>query len=46
MGSVKETGFMEVINVGLIGAGTVGCGVIKILSDNRDIIEKKSRSRD
>jgi len=32
---------MEVINVGLIGAGTVGCGVIKILSDNMDIIEKR-----
>lgn len=33
---------MNVINIGLIGAGTVGCGVIKILSENRDIIEKRA----
>ncbi|MDA2918401.1 homoserine dehydrogenase [Desulfobacterota bacterium AH_259_B03_O07] len=32
---------MDVIDVGLIGAGTVGCGVIKVLSDNRDIIGKR-----
>jgi homoserine dehydrogenase len=32
---------MNMINVGLIGAGTVGCGVIKVLSENRDIIEKR-----
>lgn len=32
---------MNVINIGLIGAGTVGCGVIKVLSENRDIIEKR-----
>lgn len=32
---------MNVINIGLIGAGTVGCGVIKILGENRDIIEKR-----
>src|ERR1700757_2210976 len=32
---------MNAINVGLIGAGTVGCGVIKVLSENRDIIEKR-----
>lgn len=32
---------MNVINVGLIGAGTVGCGVIKVLDENRDIIEKR-----
>lgn len=32
---------MNVINVGLIGAGTVGCGVIKVLDENRDIIERR-----
>jgi homoserine dehydrogenase len=32
---------MDVINIGLIGAGTVGCGVIKILGENRDVIEKR-----
>jgi len=32
---------MDVIDVGLIGAGTVGCGVIKVLRDNRDIIGKR-----
>lgn len=36
---------MNVVNVGLIGAGTVGCGVIKILSQNRDIIEKRTGIR-
>ena len=29
---------MSVVNVGLIGAGTVGCGVIKILNQNKEII--------
>ncbi len=32
---------MNVVNIGLIGAGTVGCGVIKVLGENRDIIEKR-----
>ena len=32
---------MDVVNVGLIGAGTVGCGVVKVLNDNRDIIENR-----
>jgi homoserine dehydrogenase len=36
---------MSVINVGLIGAGTVGCGVIKVLRENRDIIEKRAGVR-
>src|SRR5579875_1202954 len=36
---------MNVINVGLIGAGTVGCGVIKVLDENRDIIEKRAGIR-
>ena len=36
---------MNVVNVGLIGAGTVGCGVIKVLSQNRDIIEKRTGIR-
>jgi homoserine dehydrogenase len=36
---------MNVINVGLIGAGTVGCGVIKVLSQNMDIIEKRTGIR-
>jgi homoserine dehydrogenase len=33
---------MNVVNVGLIGAGTVGCGVIKVLNQNREIIEKRT----
>lgn len=33
---------MSVVNVGLIGAGTVGCGVIKILEQNKEIIEKRT----
>jgi len=36
---------MNVVYVGLLGAGTVGCGVIKILDDNKDIIEKKAGVR-
>lgn len=36
---------MNVVNVGLIGAGTVGCGVIKVLSQNREIIEKRTGIR-
>ncbi|MGB7293642.1 MAG: homoserine dehydrogenase [Thermodesulfobacteriota bacterium] len=36
---------MNVINVGLIGAGTVGCGVIKVLGQNLDIIEKRTGIR-
>lgn len=33
---------MSVVNVGLIGAGTVGCGVIKILNQNKKIIENRT----
>lgn len=33
---------MSVVNIGLIGAGTVGSGVIKILNQNKDIIEKRT----
>ncbi|NIP32266.1 MAG: homoserine dehydrogenase [Candidatus Dadabacteria bacterium] len=33
---------MEPINVGLIGAGTIGCGVYKIIHENNDIIENRS----
>lgn len=33
---------MNVVNVGLIGAGTVGCGVAKILMDNSDLIQKRT----
>lgn len=32
---------MREIHVGLIGLGTVGCGMIKILDENRDIIEDR-----
>ena len=33
---------MSVVNIGLIGAGTVGSGVIKILNQNSEIIEKRT----
>jgi len=33
---------MKSINIGLIGAGTIGCGVYKTISENKDIIEKKT----
>lgn len=33
---------MNVVNVGLIGAGTVGCGVAKILMNNSDLIQKRT----
>lgn len=33
---------MKSINVGLIGAGTIGCGVYKILNDNSEIIKKRT----
>jgi len=36
---------MSVVNIGLIGAGTVGSGVIKILNQNKDIIEKRTGIR-
>ncbi len=32
---------MKDINIGLLGAGTVGSGVIKILKDNAEIIKKR-----
>jgi homoserine dehydrogenase len=32
---------MKNINVGLIGFGTIGCGVVKLLRDNENLIEKK-----
>jgi homoserine dehydrogenase len=36
---------MNLVNLGLIGAGTVGCGVIKVINENKDIIEKRSGVR-
>jgi homoserine dehydrogenase len=36
---------MENINIGLIGFGTIGCGVIKLLQDNEKLIEKKLAAR-
>ncbi len=33
---------MSVVNIGLIGAGTVGCGVIKILNQNKEIIKNRT----
>ncbi len=33
---------MSVVNIGLIGAGTVGCGVIKLLNQNSQIIENRT----
>ena len=32
---------MKSIKVGLIGFGTIGCGVVKILQDNQDIIKDR-----
>lgn len=32
---------MKNINIGLIGFGTIGCGVVKLLRDNEDLIAKK-----
>ena len=32
---------MKEINLGLIGFGTIGAGVAKILTDNREIIQKR-----
>ncbi len=36
---------MKNINIGLIGFGTIGCGVIKLLQDNEKLIEKKLSAR-
>jgi len=36
---------MKNINIGLIGFGTIGCGVIKLLQDNEKLIEKKLGAR-
>lgn len=33
------------VDIGLIGAGTIGCGVYKTISENRDIIEKRTGIR-
>ncbi len=33
---------MNAVNIGLIGAGTIGCGVYKTISENTDIIEKRT----
>ncbi|MEK7376578.1 MAG: homoserine dehydrogenase, partial [Candidatus Margulisiibacteriota bacterium] len=30
------------VKIGLIGFGTVGCGVVAVLNDNKDIISKKA----
>jgi len=32
---------VDAINIGLIGLGTVGTGVVKILTENRDLLLKK-----
>jgi homoserine dehydrogenase len=36
---------MKNINIGLIGFGTIGCGVVKLLQDNKKLIEKKLAAR-
>lgn len=36
---------MRKINIGLIGFGTIGCGVVKLLQDNKNLIEKKLDAR-
>ncbi|MEQ8254013.1 MAG: homoserine dehydrogenase, partial [Smithellaceae bacterium] len=36
---------MKNINLGLIGFGTIGCGVVKLLQDNEKLIEKKLDAR-
>lgn len=36
---------MKNINIGLIGFGTIGCGVVKLLQDNEKLIEKKLDAR-
>ncbi len=36
---------MNSVNIGLIGAGTIGCGVYKTVSENKDIIEKRTGIR-
>jgi homoserine dehydrogenase len=36
---------MKKINVGLIGFGTIGCGVVKLLQDNEKLIERKLAAR-
>jgi len=32
---------MKKINVGLIGFGTIGAGVAKILAENQEVIQKR-----
>ena len=39
--SLEDCVFMDKINVGLIGFGTVGSGVVKILNDNAGVIRDK-----
>ncbi|MEQ8162880.1 MAG: homoserine dehydrogenase, partial [Smithellaceae bacterium] len=36
---------MKNINLGLIGFGTIGCGVVKLLQDNEKLIAKKLDAR-
>ena len=36
---------MKTINLGLIGLGTVGCSVVKLLEEKREILEKKAGVR-
>lgn len=36
---------MKNINIGLIGFGTIGCGVVKLLQDNEKLIKKKLDAR-
>ncbi|MEW6010010.1 homoserine dehydrogenase [Methanobacterium alkalithermotolerans] len=35
----------DTVNIGLIGFGTIGSGVVTILKQNMDLIEKKSRKK-
>ena len=35
---------MKKINIGLIGFGTIGTGVVKLLRQNEDLITKKAGS--
>jgi homoserine dehydrogenase len=36
---------MNEVNIGIIGAGTVGCGVVKILLENSGLIDKRTGIR-
>jgi homoserine dehydrogenase len=34
---------MKTINIGLIGLGTVGCNVVKLLEEKKEVLEKKAK---